>query len=965
MGDSRSISQILDEIVSEIILIDPGDADELKHLRELINELESDVPSETVQELKSFLNQLANPAEQDSSMQDAIKSFQENVELLFKKYTEGDGSMAESEAPEDNVEEESPVYLDDPELLEDFLVEAEEHLQSAEKNLIEVEEDPENRQLIDSIFRPFHTIKGIAGFLGIDDIQTLAHEYENYLDVARAGKTFITTSATNCILQAIDGMREIMAALDESLAQGKAVPHNVDVDNLVAMINNVGNENSSEQSPAAPEEQKPETAQVSEEPAEEKVSAQSHDPEEVPITQPEENPEEESPTPEPPPATEQSIQQQESTEESSPDEVSLDDIQEALEEPDELEALMDPELLQDFLTESGEYLEGVEGDLIKWERDPENLQLVDDIFRPFHTIKGVAGFLNLIQIQTLAHEYENVLDQARNGKIKLTREITDLILAGIDAFRTIFNSLASSLENNSYVKHGIDIAPYIKKLRLLQAGKSLQTGTPETVPKETPESTVEKDSEPALAPAENKKEDSLAEEKPVPEQTEKVQESQPKPTENQAKKEEPPKSAAAKPTPRKKASSVIKVDTDKMDHLIDMVGELVITQNMVAQNKVILESSNKRLLGDVAQLKRITSTLQNISMSLRMVPIEATFLKMQRIVRDLSHKSGKKIQLKLLGEQTEIDRNMVEAIYDPLVHMVRNSCDHGVESPDKRREKGKDEQGTIQLNAYHKGGNVVIEIKDDGAGLDKDVILKKAMEKGVIEDGKDLSDRQIYDLLFAPGFSTAKQVTEVSGRGVGMDVVKRTIEKLRGQIDIESELGEGTTFYIKLPLTLAIIDGVIVKVGSERYVIPTLNIEESVQPTESSYNYVAGRGETIMVREHIFPLIRIHDLFSVKGAVEKPWEGIVMLVDIGGSKAGILVDELVDKQEIVIKSMGEQFQSLPGISGGAILGDGTVGLILDIPNLMQVRDAKRNEERERIIAERYGGQTQSVIPGQA
>lgn len=332
-------------------------------------------------------------------------------------------------------------------------------------------------------------------------------------------------------------------------------------------------------------------------------------------------------------------------------------------------------------------------------------------------------------------------------------------------------------------------------------------------------------------------------------------------------------------------------------------------------------------------------------MSLRMVPIENTFRKMQRIVRDLAHKSGKKIQLKLSGEQTEIDRNMVEALYDPLVHMVRNACDHGIEMPEQRKTAGKETLGTIHLNAFHKGGNIVIEISDNGAGLNKEAIFKKAVERGVVNPDQELTEKQTYELLMQPGFSTAEQVTEVSGRGVGMDVVKRTIEKMRGQIDIESEEGNGSTFYIKLPLTLAIIDGVIVRVGTERFVLPTLSIEESVQPKQVDYNLIAGQGETIKVRGHIFPLIRLHHLFDVANAIENPWEGIVVLVNVGKDMAALMVDELVDKQEIVIKSMGDQLQSLPGISGGAILGDGTVGLILDVPTLLSVRDAKNRESK--------------------
>ncbi len=931
MTSSRSLSSILDEIVSELILIDPESSGNLANLSELVGALEEEIPEEYHQQLVEYLGQMSEGDSPRQSITDAIENFQESVESIMSYYQDADENSDEESASAGASFDsggELPEYLEDPTLLEDFLVEAEEHLESAEKHLIALEKNQENRELIDAIFRPFHTIKGIAGFLALYDIEEIAHVYEDFLDDAREGRRTITRRAVDFILQAIDAIREIMDALRTSLETGTEVRHSVNVDAVLSDIRSYDPEAAAENEAGVPQdfsgqqdaidfpESSHETEVTSEEGGEEVRDTLESTASEDSTGAVESDSEEVAPSPDgDPEEAAGSSQETDMPEKASPG--PPQEIPGSAELPSESadtaedtlpEALQDPELLQDFLQESEEYLSSVEQNLIEWENDPENLDIVNDIFRPFHTIKGVAGFLNLPEIETLSHEFEHLLGQARESKIRLQSEITDLILTGVDALRGMMEALRSSIEAGKLLPHNIEITPLIEKIQAIPSGE--------------------------VPLGDQAKHTTEEEETPGHQQA----------GDNGATREKSTPSAVS--TQRRKSGSAVKVDINKMDHLIDMVGELVIVQNMVAQNPIVRGATDKRLLADISQLKRITSTLQNISMSLRMVPIEATFRKMQRIVRDLAHKSGKKIDLRLSGEQTEIDRNMVETLYVPLVHMIRNACDHGIEMPDQRAEAGKNPTGTVHLNAYQRGGNIVIEISDDGAGLNKQSILNKAKERDLVPSEESLTDKQIYELLFHPGFSTAHQVTEVSGRGVGMDVVRRTVEQMRGQIDIETTPGEGTAFYIRLPLTLAIIDGVIVRVGDQRYVIPTLAIEESVQVSENHCNIIAGRGETIMVRDHIFPLIRLHHLFNVKDAVPNPWEGIVMLVDLGGDHAGILVDELVDKQEVVIKSMGKHFQSIPGVSGGAILGDGSVGLILDVSNLLVVRDEKTREEEQ-------------------
>jgi two-component system chemotaxis sensor kinase CheA len=345
----------------------------------------------------------------------------------------------------------------------------------------------------------------------------------------------------------------------------------------------------------------------------------------------------------------------------------------------------------------------------------------------------------------------------------------------------------------------------------------------------------------------------------------------------------------------------------------------------------------------VNRLNLLTSGLQKTVMSLRMVPIKSTFQKMLRLVRDLAKKAGREAQLVMSGEDTEIDRNMVEEIYEPIVHMIRNSIDHGLELPEEREAANKPRQGTIYLKAYHKGGNIVIEIEDDGQGLNREKILGKAISSGLIKEDEKLTDGEINNLIFRPGLSTAEKVTDISGRGVGMDVVKnRIVEKLKGRVDVQSIPGKGTTVYIRVPLTLAIIDGMIVKVCDERYVIPTLTIQESFRPKKAECHTVKGEGEVIMFRNHLLPLVRLDQMFGLKGnslsnkTDSHSWQRLVVVVENQGERRCLLVDELISKEEIVIKNLGGALKNIKGVAGGAIMGDGKISLILDIAGIFDI-----------------------------
>jgi two-component system chemotaxis sensor kinase CheA len=369
-----------------------------------------------------------------------------------------------------------------------------------------------------------------------------------------------------------------------------------------------------------------------------------------------------------------------------------------------------------------------------------------------------------------------------------------------------------------------------------------------------------------------------------------------------------------------------------------MVGELVITQSMVSMLGEEFSADRIEQMKDgLEQLERHTRELQESVMLIRMVPISFAFSRFPRMVHGLSVKWGKRIELKMSGETTEVDKTVIEKIGDPLVHLVRNSLDHGIESPAERLEADKSEIGTIELNAYHKGGSIIIEVRDDGCGLPKEKILKKAIEHGLVEEDSELSDRQIYELIFQPGFSTTNSVSDLSGRGVGMDVVRRNINELGGLIEITSEEGAGSCFTIRLPLTLAILDGQVISVGSDTYIMPLVSIIESLQIRPEMINVVAGRGETVKLRDEYVPIIRLHEIFGVENArANDLCDGLLVVIEGDGRRCGLFVDDLIGQQQVVVKSLEANYQQVEGVSGATILGDGSVALILDVPGIFRL-----------------------------
>lgn len=591
----------------------------------------------------------------------------------------------------------------------------------------------------------------------------------------------------------------------------------------------------------------------------------------------------------------------------------------------------DAEIVREFVAEAREHLETSDQQLLSLEQDPGNSEAVDAVFRAFHTIKGTAGFLQMADLQELAHEAETLLDMVRKEELAFGDGLSDVIFESVDKMKEMIDLVDHALSVES---HEVDDAGFDPLLERLRAAARGETPPPRAIHVDSPDKKLGEILVESGALDDVDLEGAFVEKAASGEPLGKTLVDQG--FVGAKKVVEALRGQKASRTNTVRES--VKVDADRLDQMIDSLGELVIAQSMVKQMAQVDGASSTPLERHLGHLDKITRELQELGMSLRMVPIRPIFQKMARLVRDLSKKSGKKVELTFIGEETELDKSVVDRIGDPLVHMVRNALDHGIEAtPQDRLAAGKTETAHVELRAIHKGGNIFIEIQDDGRGLNRDAIFAKAVERELVQPGDSLSDKEIHNLIFHPGFSTAQQVTDLSGRGVGMDVVKRNIESLRGQIDIQSEPGRGSTFSIRLPLTLAIIDGMVVRVGQHRFVIPTLSIVQSLRPESADLSSVLSRGELVYFNGDHIPLMRLTSVLGVTGEARKPEEGIVVIVEDEG-RHGLLVDEILGQQQIVIKTLGAMLKAQSGYSGGAIMPDGLVSLILDVGGLVRLAE---------------------------
>ncbi len=653
------------------------------------------------------------------------------------------------------------------------------------------------------------------------------------------------------------------------------------------------------------------------------------------------------------------------------------------------------EILQDFLIESFELVEKLDEDLVELENTPEDLELLNGIFRVAHTVKGASSFLNFDVLTHLTHHMEDVLNKARHGELIITPDIMDVVLESIDLMKALLNIIRDTSADS-----GVDVSACVARLDKVSGGSG-DVPTPkaaEPVVEEVLEEVVEEeddldydnmsddDVEAEIQRLLNERQEedkakraakiaageSVPEAPPEPEEAKKAVETPaptppPAPVAKAVKKEEPKEVKAAAPAKRAPAAveQTIRVDVKRLDHLMNLIGELVLAKNRLIK---INDDVEERYEGEefleelnqvVSIVSLVTTDLQIAVMKTRMLPIGKVFNKFPRMIRDLTRELNKKIELEIEGEETELDKSIVEEIGDPLVHIIRNSCDHGIETPDVRLNAGKEETGTISLKAYNEGNQIVIQIDDDGKGLDVEILKNKALENGVIseKEADSMSDKEAFGLIMRAGFSTAASVTNVSGRGVGMDVVKTNIEKVNGIIDIESEQGQGSSIKLKIPLTLAIIQALLVGVQEEYYAIPLASVLETVRISKEEIYTVEGRS-VMRLRDEVLSLVHIGDIFEVERILDPSEHAYVVVLGLGAQKLGLIVDSLVGQEEIVIKSLGEYLKGIEGVAGATIRGDGGVTLIVDVVALM---DMAKNVKSTAMVESSTGSAAQITL----
>jgi two-component system chemotaxis sensor kinase CheA len=741
------------------------------------------------------------------------------------------------------------------EIIQEFSSEVRDLLEQLEPSILDLEkvcngemaqDSQEITEALNNIFRLFHSIKGSSGFLQLNNITETSHVAENMLDRIRSGAMQILPSYIDLLCGACDFTHEALDYLDEHLDdEGMANKAKELIDTFTKIL-------SGEAVPpaaASPKESKP----VAE------TSAESRHEEREAVPQ-------------------------------------ID-----LEEPDNLS---NPKVVEFFIQEGTELLLEIEQELLRWIKNPDDMELLNSLFGHIHSFKGNCGFMNLADPERLSHSMETLLDEVING-LQIDRvEVGDLLLNHISAFKEMLDDVGQGGMGK------------IEKLeeRIAPINAFLSKGDAEEQ-EEDPDKPKRKLGE------------ILVEEGYVsPEELETALKTQ--------------KNKLVLP---KKQD--IRVNLEKLDSLIELIGELVIAENMLINNPDLegleLENFNRAS----QQMNKLVNELQEMATAIRLIPVAGVFSRMNRLVHDLSRKSNKKVDLIMSGESTEVDKSVIENVIDPLTHLIRNAVDHGLESPKERIAAGKPETGVIYLHARHEEGDVIITIKDDGYGLNREKIIATAKKRGLLEgDGSQLSDRQVHNLLFKPGFSTAEKITEVSGRGVGLDVVQQNLKNIRGRVELKSLAGEGTTVMLRIPLTLAIIDGMMIRVGNSLFIIPILSIRESFCPTADAVTITPDNHELVRIREHLFPVVRLHSVYGLTPDSDELDKGILVVVEAQGRNVCLFVDEIMGQQQTVIKGLSDYIaksRNIKGVSGCTILGDGNVCLILDVQALVEMEKSEK------------------------
>ncbi len=750
------------------------------------------------------------------------------------------------------------------EMVHDFVTESREMLDDIEPQILALEKHASQSgdiddEILNTIFRLFHSLKGMASFLDLQTVMQVTHEAETLLDIFRKRQMPMEGEHVELLCRTSDFVRELLDVIEQRLsdngyedAAGKIIGE------IQTKIHDGRNPDKGVEAPKETIvcETVNEIAQVA-----------------------------------------------------SPESVVSEPV---LEFADEFKLTITPEMIKRFTDEAMDTFEEAESTLLQMELRPNDKQLIEQVFRSFHSFKGNAGFFGYADFEKLSHKAENLLDSVRDGRSSASPAIISILLSVVDVLRIGVHGLEKG-----------ELVSIPNLPQLLRSMEEVEVGPVEIV-----------DAESKIFPDITSKELEKPIERPVQQKNNEGSDKADKEDGQDA----PAGGARSGGADKKSAAAsqmALRVDVEKLDQLLDLVGEMVISVSMVSNSPDLVGLNLDRFEKSIMHLTKITRDIQDVSMSMRMIPLSGVFRKMVRLVRDVAMKENKKVDLEIIGEETEVDKTIIEQISDPLVHLIRNAVDHGVESPAARVAAGKPETGRVTLEAKHSAGEVWILIKDDGNGINRDKLIKKAIERGITnEDAYGWKDEDVYKLVFEPGLSTAAQVSSISGRGVGMDVVKRNIEKLRGRIDIRSTPGAGTIFILRIPLTLAIIDGMIVQVGDIKYAIPITSINESLRPAENQITVTPEGLELLNVRHQLLPVIRLHEIYKVKHARTKLTEGILIVVEHDLKKYCLFVDEMVGQHQIVIKGLPEYFGRIRGVSGFAILGDGEISTILDIAGLV-------------------------------
>lgn len=777
------------------------------------------------------------------------------------------------------------------EIVNDFIQEASEITEDLAEKFVELDKNRDKKELLNEIFRSMHTLKGSSGFLGFTDIGVVAHRAEDILNKIRKGEALISSPTIDVMLEAVDIISRQVVQLknNEKLSVpiteivGKLTKVFETLPKSAAEVEKLDNEHAGKGVPSQP-----------------KVNLEM----EVGSTVPEQ-------------------------------EIAVvgEEIEESTNEIFEGEM---KEIIEDFIVETAEILEKIDNQFVVLEENPEDLDLLNEIFRYVHTIKGTGSFLGFNQLTSLTHVAEDLLNLLRKGERKISDEVMDSLLEFVDMLKL----LLGDINNKNLVVRNINI-PKANLKRFIDG----ETAAPKLVEKEVK----------VIAKPKAPKVQQTVQQTPkvTIEQTEEKVEEAPK--EAEPVQEEAPPATGVDTEVRKRAfDQTIRVDVKRLEDLLNMVGELVLGRNRLQQatDNLIASQDDSPLLDELnrvnSEIALITKGIQEGVMKTRMVAIGKVFNKFPRMIRDLSRQTGKSIELIVNGAETELDKTLVEEISDPLVHLIRNSADHGIESVEERVKAGKTEKGKITLFADQEGDNIVIGVQDDGKGIDSQIIAKKAIEKGLTTEAEveRMTEREIFSFIFAPGFSTAAKVTNVSGRGVGMDVVKTNIQKLNGYIEIDSQVGKGTLILIKLPLTLAIITGLMVKVASEYFAIPISSVR-GINSIEDGQLQTINKMEVFKLRDEVIPLIRMSDIFNLPETEYDDHHGkdrFVVIVAAAEKRYGFIVDSVNEGQaEIVIKQLGKFMPHIPGIAGGTIMGDGRVRLIVDVQEMITMAAKARDK----------------------